>query len=109
LEKANQYLSVGHYCPLTIRNYLSALRYLFVYHADVEPHNFTEEMMMQYLLYLARTLGCSRVKCRMAAQSIFFFFRHVLKLPYIIPFGYLPPGHHQTTACDVRPGSQGTY
>jgi len=40
---------------------------------------------MQYLLYLAKTLGCSRVKCRMAAQSISFFFRHVLKLPYVIP------------------------
>jgi integrase/recombinase XerD len=85
LEKANQYLSIGHYSPLTIRNYLSELRYLFAYYASVEPHNFTEEMMMQYLLYLARTLGCSRVKCRMAAQSICFFFRHVLKLPYIIP------------------------
>jgi integrase/recombinase XerD len=40
---------------------------------------------MQYLLYLAKTLGCSRVKCRMAAQSISFFFRHVLKLPYVVP------------------------
>jgi integrase/recombinase XerD len=40
---------------------------------------------MQYLLYLTRTLGCSRVKCRMAAQSISFFFRHALKQPYVIP------------------------
>lgn len=40
---------------------------------------------MRYLVYLARTLGCSRVKCRMAAQSISFFFRHVLKLPYVVP------------------------
>jgi len=40
---------------------------------------------MQYLLYLSKTLGCSRVKCRMAAQSISFFFRHVLKLPYVVP------------------------
>ncbi len=40
---------------------------------------------MQYLLYLSKTLGCSRVKCKMAAQSISFFFRHVLKQPYVIP------------------------
>ena len=85
LEKADQYLSLGHYSPHTIRNYLSELRYLFVYYADVMPEHFTEEMMMRYLLYLAKTLGCSRVKCRMAAQSISFFFRHVLKLPYVIP------------------------
>ncbi|MDQ3843320.1 MAG: site-specific integrase [Bacteroidota bacterium] len=68
-----------------MRNYLSELRYLFVYYGDVEPKNFTEGMVMQYLLYLAKTLGCSRVKCRMAAQSISFFFRHVLKQPYVIP------------------------
>lgn len=40
---------------------------------------------MQYLLYLTKTLQCSRVKCKMAAQSISFFFRHVLKQAYIIP------------------------
>lgn len=40
---------------------------------------------MQYLLYLSKTLQCSRPKCRMAAQSILFFFRHVLKRPYVIP------------------------
>ena len=78
-------MTLGHYSPLTIRSYLSELRYLFVYYADVNPQDFTEEMVLQYLLYLARTLGCSRVKCRMAAQSVSFFFRHVLKLPYVVP------------------------
>jgi integrase/recombinase XerD len=85
LEKTSQYLSIGHYSPLTIRNYLSQLRYLFIYYGDVSPQDFTEEMTMQYLLYLAKTLGCSRVKCRMAAQSISFFFRHVLKMPFVVP------------------------
>lgn len=98
MEKTSQYLSLGHYSPLTIRNYLSELRYLFVYYADVSPQDFTEDMVMQYLLYLSKTLGCSRVKCKMAAQSISFFFRHVLKKVYVIPSviyprptGKLPP------------------
>jgi integrase len=85
LEKTNQYLSLGHYSPLTIRNYLGELRFLFVYYGDVDPLDFTEAMIMQYLLYLSKTLGCSRVKCRMAAQSISFFMRHVAKRPYVIP------------------------
>jgi len=85
LEKTSQYLSLGHYSPLTIRNYLSELRYLLVYYADVNPQDFTEDMVMQYLLYLTKTLGCSRVKCKMAAQSISFFFRHVLRQAYVIP------------------------
>lgn len=40
---------------------------------------------MTYLLYLSKTLGCSRVKCKMAAQAISFFFRHVVKKIYLIP------------------------
>jgi len=84
LEKANQYLSIGHYSPLTIRNYLGELRFLFVYYADVNPLEFMEDMIMEYLLYLSKTLGCSRVKCKMAAQSISFFMRHVAKFPYVI-------------------------
>lgn len=42
-------------------------------------------MMLEYLVYLAKTLACSRVKCRMAAQSIAFFFRYVLNRPYVVP------------------------
>ncbi|MEJ7830080.1 MAG: tyrosine-type recombinase/integrase [Segetibacter sp.] len=85
MEKTNQYLSLGHYSPLTIRNYLGELRFLFVYYGDVNPLDFTEDMIMEYLLYLSKTLGCSRVKCKMAAQSISFFLRHVVKRPYVIP------------------------
>lgn len=40
---------------------------------------------MGYLLYLIKTLGCGRVKCRLAAQSISFFMRHVARRPYVIP------------------------
>ena len=78
-------MSIGHYSPLTIRNYLTELRFIFVYYADVDPLDLTEDMIMGYLLYLSKTLGCSRVKCKMAAQSISFFMRHVAKRPYVIP------------------------
>jgi site-specific recombinase XerD len=70
---------------MTIRNYLGELRYLFSYYPDVAPLDFNSDMVMQYLLYLTKTLGCGRSKCCMAAQSISFFFRHVLQKPYVIP------------------------
>ena len=85
MGKTSQYLSLGHYSPHTVRNYLSELRYLFVYYCDVSAEDLTEDMIMEYLVYLAKTLQCSRVKCRMAAQSISFFCRHVLRRPYVIP------------------------
>ncbi len=95
MEKTNQYLSLGHYSPLTIRHYLAELRYLFVYYGDVDPYDFTEDMIMAYLLYLSKTLGCSRVKCKMAAQSISFFLRHVVKRPYVIPTVIYPRPTHK--------------
>ena len=58
---------------------------MFVYYSEISPQDITEDMLLEYLVYLAKTLGCSRVKCRMAAQSIAFFCRHVLKRPYVIP------------------------
>jgi len=70
---------------MTIRNYLGELRFLFSYYPDVAPMDFDSEMVLQYLLYVTKTLGCGRSKCCMAAQSISFFFRHVLKKPYVIP------------------------
>jgi site-specific recombinase XerD len=85
LEKANQFLTLGYYSQNTIRNYLSELRYVFVYYADVHPAEYTSEMMIEYLLYVVKTLKCSRVKCKMAAQSIAFFFRYVLNRPFATP------------------------
>lgn len=70
---------------MTIRNYLGELRYLFSYFPDVAPLDLDSEMVMQYLLYLTKTLGCGRSKCCTAAQSISLFFRHVLQKPYVIP------------------------
>ena len=85
LEKASQFLSIGQYSAHTCRLYLSELRYVFMYYHDVHPDDYTEDMMLGYLLYLVRTLKCSRVKCKLAAQSISFYFKYVLKRPYLIP------------------------
>jgi site-specific recombinase XerD len=49
-------------------------------------------MTLEYLFYLTKTLQCSRVKAKMAAQSIAFFFKQVLCKPYQIP-GVLYPAH----------------
>jgi hypothetical protein len=42
-----------------------------MYHDDyvIKPSDYKEGMIMQYLLYLTATLGCSREKCRIAAQT----------------------------------------
>lgn len=64
---------------------MGELRYFFSYYANVAPLDFHQQMVIQYLLYLTKTLACGRSKCRMAAHSISFFFRHVLQKPFVIP------------------------
>ena len=92
LERSNDLLTLGHYSPLTITNYLRELRFLFCYYPETRPSQITHEMTLNYLVYLAKTQGCSRVKCKMAAQSFSFFFRHVLNKPYQVP-SILFPAH----------------
>lgn len=85
MQKTSEYLTIGHYSPMTMRSYLSELRYFLSYYPDTPPLELTEEEVMHYLLYLNKTLGCSRDKCRLAAQSVAFFFRHVVRKPFVVP------------------------
>lgn len=85
LQRTSDLMALGHYSELTRKHYLQELRYLFCYYADVRPSHLSYEMTVNYLIYLSKTLGCSRVKCKMAAQSFAFFFKHVLNKPYQVP------------------------
>lgn len=78
-------MSLGQYSQNSIRNYLRELRYFFVYYGDVPIAQLCADHIIEYLLYLNKTLGCSRSKCHGAAQSISFFFRRVLQKPFVLP------------------------
>lgn len=85
MQRTKDLLNLGEYGPGTIRSYLSELRYLFAYYSDVRPSLITYEDTLNYLIYLNKTLGCSRVKSKMAANSFAFFFKQVQNKPYKIP------------------------
>lgn len=70
---------------MTARNYLSQLRWLFQYYPDIRPSQLTRPMTIDYLVYCSKTLGCSKVKAKMAANAFAFFFRQVLNQPYELP------------------------
>lgn len=98
MQRTQDLLNLGEYSPLTIRSYLQELRYLFSYYGDIRPSQITYEDTIQYLIYLNKTLGCSRVKSKMAANSFAFFFKQVQNKSYKIPSvlfaahsGKLPP------------------
>jgi integrase/recombinase XerD len=91
-------MALGHYSDSTRINYLKELRFLFQYYPDIRPSEITYEMTVNYLVYLVKTMGCSRVKCKMAAQSFAFFFKHALNKPYSTPAVLFPAHEHKLPA-----------
>jgi integrase/recombinase XerD len=85
LQRTSDLFALGEYSDGTKRNYLQELRYLFTHYPDTRPSQLTEKMAVDYLIYLAKTLQCSKVKTKMATQSFSFFFKHVLKKEYHSP------------------------
>lgn len=99
LQRSSDILHAGHYSPVTAKNYLAELRYLFSYYPDSRPSQMTYQQTVDYLVYLAKTLGCSRVKSKMAAQSFAFFFKHVLQRPYQVPSFLFPAREARLPVC----------
>lgn len=85
MQRTGDLLDLGEYSPFTKRNYLQELRYLFNYYCDVRPSQISYEDTLNYLIYLNKTLGSSRSKSKMAANSFAFFFRQVCNKPYKVP------------------------
>nr|WP_255326561.1 tyrosine-type recombinase/integrase [Sediminibacterium sp. C3] len=98
LQKCSDLMALGHYSDSTRINYLKELRFLFQYYSDIRPSEITYEMTVNYLVYLVKTMGCSRVKCKMAAQSFAFFFKHALNKPYSTPAVLFPAHEHKLPA-----------
>ena len=85
MQRTSDLFALGEYSDATKRNYLQELRYLFSYYPDTRPSLLTEKMAVDYLIYLSKTLQCSKAKTKMASQSFSFFFKHVLKKEYHSP------------------------
>jgi site-specific recombinase XerD len=85
LQRTSDLFALGEYSDATKRIYLTELRYLFSYYPDTRPSLLTEKMAVDYLIYLAKTLKCSKIKIKLASQSFSFFFKHVLKKEYHSP------------------------
>lgn len=85
MQRTADLFALGEYSEGTRRSYLSELRYLFAHYVTTRPSELTEKMAVDYLIYLAKTLKCSKVKIKMASQSFSFFFKHVLKREYHSP------------------------
>ena len=72
----------GNYASRSIRAYVREVRFFAEYYPDLSPQAWTEAHVADYMRFLKMTLGSSYSKHKMVAQSMAFFFRHVLKKPF---------------------------
>lgn len=79
LEKV---MVAGNYSSKSIVSYAREISFFAAYFPDLEPKNWTENHVREYMNYLKLTLGASYSKHKMVAQSMAFFFRHVLRRPF---------------------------
>lgn len=84
------FLEAKAYSPRTIRNYFAEMRHLFAYYNQLGPKEITQDHIASYINYIKKEHGVGRDKCRMAAQSCSFFFKHILPSPYVTPHALYP-------------------
>lgn len=83
-------MTAGNYSPKSIVIYVREVRYLAAYYPELPPDEWHEQHIIDYMLYLQKVHQVSRAKCRLFAQSVAFFFRHILKRPYDVPSKLYP-------------------
>ena len=85
-----QTMVAAGYSRSSLTAYLRGIRYICAYYPELSPDKWTDRHIIDYMAYLRTVHHASYSKCRMTAQSVSFFFRHVLKRPYDVPSKLYP-------------------
>jgi integrase/recombinase XerD len=81
---------VGSYANDSIRNYLMEVRLLFQFHHDKDAEELTELDMNNYIIYIKQVHKVGHAKCKMVANAASYFFRNILRKPYVLPSKLFP-------------------
>lgn len=90
LLQLEKIMMAGNYAAKSLVVYAREVRFFAEYFPDVPPNDWNENHVLDYMVYLKKTLSASYSKHKMFAQSIAFFFRHVLKRPFDTPSKLYP-------------------
>lgn len=71
-------------------SYQREVRFLAQYFPDIPLSEMQQCHIEDYMLYIKVSLGCGRDKCRMAAQSFSFLWKHVFRKPFVLPSKLYP-------------------
>jgi site-specific recombinase XerD len=63
---------------------------LFKYHNDKTAATLTQADIEQYIVYIKTVHQVGRAKCRSVASACAFFYKQVIKMPYVLPSALYP-------------------
>ena len=69
----------------TVKNYTGEMILLFKYYNSKTVATITQEDIQQYLIYIKRVHLVGRAKYRSVASACAFFYKQVIKMPYVLP------------------------
>jgi integrase/recombinase XerD len=90
LTMLQKVMSAGGYSPRSIQTYSREIRFICQYFPKLSPFQWKDTDIIDYMAYLRDVHKVSYSKSKMTAQSVAFFFRHVLKRPYDVPSNLYP-------------------
>jgi integrase/recombinase XerD len=66
------------------------MRYIFSYYNQKDPTEITQEDIIRYLNFIKKQFRSGYDKCRMVAQACSFFYKNILRVPYVVPSSFYP-------------------
>jgi len=71
------------------------MRYIFSYYNEKDPVLINQDDIIRYINYIKKQFSSGYDKCRMVAQSCSFFYKNILKVPYVVPSAFYPRKEHK--------------
>lgn len=90
LELLRKTMVASNHSNCSVVAYMREIRYICNYFPTLSPQQWNDTHIIDYMAYLKTVHHVSYSKCKMVAQSVAFFFRHVLKRPYDVPSKLYP-------------------
>ena len=85
IEKLRQVLLIQDKGKGTVKNYTAEMMLLFKYYNSKTVAPITQEEIKQYIVFIKTVHKAGRAKCRSVASACAFFYKQVIKMPYVLP------------------------
>ena len=66
------------------------MRYIFSYYNEKDPTLIDQDDIIRYINFIKKQFGSGYDKCRMVAQACSFFYKNILRVPYVVPSAFYP-------------------